>query len=216
MMMSLKEDRDVALDLVIARGLSVQHLREECQSQKEVIEAKSEELSILKAAYEEDKSHFIRAPELVSALQSLSTKIDEIKDVRAKEDRRSDEKKWKKMKRIFHEVKNVPRRRKRPLKAEEVKTAEKKKSSQRRCYRCREKGHEARDCVRGAVTSCNVASSSERKEDVVTMNCDELKQFCDMYVSFSDAQIRIVNGLPCVREKSTASNVTEYFSDENG
>ena len=123
------------------------------------IAAMTEELGSVNAVYEKTRKKYVCISEIATSLQSLQAEVALLKlEILQKDnatERKSmdlssqNKKKWMQLKRLLHDIKRVPRRRRRRRRnkqSEKFVNETNRKLTQRRCYKCREKGHQAREC----------------------------------------------------------------------
>ena len=117
-----------------------------------------QKLEETETAYEEAKKHFIRAPDLVLSLQSLTNEVKTLQEtVQTSGERTTEavarrppdgrnEKTLQQMKRVLHDIGRYPRRRRREKAADAADDGGSVIKRGRICYVCRCKGHLAKNC----------------------------------------------------------------------
>ena len=142
------------------------------------VEASSaqQKLEETETAYAEAKAHFITAPELVPCLRSLTTEVKTLQEeVRASGERTTEAvarrppdgrsvKTLQQMKRVLHDIKRYPRRRRRGRADDVAEEGGGATERGRICYACRCKGHLAKNCPQ--VRTVGTTSAEPTMPDV--------------------------------------------------
>ena len=196
---------------------------EKCEAKQLENEARTTSLRLrkdleeTKAAYLEEKKHFITTPDVARSLESLATEIRELKsaqlaqnedrleinkiDVENKqklhmimekdfEARIGDRKTLKKMKRAIHDIRRQPQRRqgKEPRRSSDFTGS----LNRRLCYKCRCKGHLAKDCPHTRQESKRTTkndSSSKDEDKPKTTYISGIYSFVKKHVMGHDSEV---------------------------
>ena len=215
----LTDDVEAARGSVNHKDVEMQNRIQENEHLSMQIAAMTEELGSVNAAYEQTRKESVHIPEIATSLQSLQSEVallkleilqkDNATEKKSVDISRQNKRNWTQLKRLLHDIKRVPRRR-RNKQAEKSVNETNRKLTQRRCYKCRQKGHQARECPLtisednamkiGTPSALDVTSFSmldKAEDETITLNADELQKNAEWYkrvTESSPAQFVIRDG----------------------